>query len=201
MSHAVYSFYLHVNPEAPDKEIKDEIRDAFEVFQDRLDENNWFTLLSAVTQDNREFFFETTDWHIPGPNVWERGRRFAIGTVALDMGVGPDDESLEDERNFDELKEAIMRVVPKRLSEMYARGALWPDVDPDPDVNRDQFITRYERGKWAQQFERFLMSLSYYECPFAGDGTPYDYRCFDLSGGAPAEEGLIPAILFVDIHT
>jgi hypothetical protein len=97
--------------------------------------------------------------------------------------------------DFDSLMSQIMLEIPPRLAALWAKGPMLPPTD-GPDGS---WFERYCRGVWGRHMELLLQSLQFREPPFTGDGSPYEYRAFDLSWGSHNKEH--DAILFVDIHT
>jgi len=213
MSHGIYHFLINTE-ETEGEDILSDVSDTFESYaRDHCDENNWYTLLTIVTKDNRALYYSDAEREGFGPGEetdeqkakrWDRAVRSALDCVAIDMrlfdiqpydlGGEPDVGLVKlDELGYDELIQRIHRDVPKRLSEAYAALLNPPDLVNKTAV--DRMLDNWQRRMLAKHYEMFR------ECPrivpFTDTiDTPYDYRAYDLTCGYEPN-----AILTVDIHT
>jgi hypothetical protein len=217
MSHATYCFLINISdPEATDQEIASDVVDTIAMWAERhCDENNWYQEEAVVLANpdparaGRVVGFAPVPGYrnemgarislIPQQDRWEWARLLSLQCVASNFELGGrssysflDDKPEESFwNNFDDLKKQILDEMPPRLAALWARGALEND-----DNNRQNFLDAHHRNKWSREMGLFLGSIRWGTVPFATDGTPYDYRAFDLTNG---HEGT--AIVFVDIHT
>ena len=138
---------------------------------------------------------------MPESERWEYARLLALQCAANDFELeGRPSFSLDDKSpdpdyfsNFDALLAKVLELVPAKLSELWGKGALLHKTE---EGERDNWMIRYRREKMSRHYSLLSRAVEYGHAPFADEGTPYDYRCFDLT----RDEGG-NAILFVDIHT
>lgn len=198
--HAVYHFLVNVDLSQPEEAIKSDVMATFNSYADNhCDENNWWAEIDIVTADNRVLDLEGgARWHATDNSSFEYAKLHALRCVANDMNlfetsgfsIGGQDEGGKkiDSLDFDGLLQAIKTEVPRTLAEGYGKLAEGV-VDSD-------WISHYRRKKLGDHFERLMESRDG-KVPFVDPASPYQYRCFDLTGYE--QEG--NAILRVDIHT
>lgn len=202
--HAVYFFLMSLE-DADDLEGAELLANAEETFSgrfsDNLDENNWWTAQAVVCEDGASAIsseIENPDYPLED---FQTLRRIATQAVITDLsshlhgvwdvnplafGARGADETRMDQMTLAELLTEVGRKVPPALSEMYARMSV------DGGAHGD--LQGYQRRRAVEIFERLLGCDT---PPFASDGTPYEYRAFDLTWGEDGRK----AIFLVDIHT
>jgi hypothetical protein len=214
MTHATYAFLIPIDdPDADDETLAKEAERLFEHrFDDRLNENNWNHQECLVLCNGRVVNINPEDdalfreaEQLPQDKRYKWARLTALRCVAnqLELGGRPslvvDPTELKPMEaywdDFDSLMSQIMLEIPPRLAALWAKGPMLPPTD-GPDGS---WFERYCRGVWGRHMELLLQSLQFHEPPFTGEGSPYEYRAFDLSWGSHNKEH--DAILFVDIHT
>jgi hypothetical protein len=195
--HAVYHFLCNTDLTQSDEDIRDDVGAQVESYMDRHgDENNWFSKIAVITQDNRVIPFDDgARWSAPDGKTFEEARMFALKCVATDLdifkntfGIMEPEPTPADNMNFAELEAHMLKEIPKRLAGAYADLAAGKQ---DAD-----FLSSYRRRKDAKGFELFYDSKVR---PFCESGhTPYDYRAFNLCLYGEGEGNVI---VQVDIHT
>jgi hypothetical protein len=178
-------------------------------FDSRLDDNNYYEQEMLVLPKGRlidwkldsDFDWEEDDpdweegwdwegewnrviWRIPQEKRYQWARLYALKCIAKDLKLDPEREP----RDFDALMAQIMAELPPRLAALWAKGAL-----PSDEFDGDN------RERWGRQMELLIQSIRWHEPPFAGLGSPYEYRAFDLAWDD--DDKAHHAILLVDIHT
>jgi hypothetical protein len=202
MTHPTYAFLIPIDdPDADDETLAKEAERLFEDrFDERLDENNGNHQECLVLRNGRivnlqpdrdEFFREAEQVRQEERYKW--ARLTALQCVADQYQLLTPREAYWDD--FDSLMSQIMSEVPSRLAALWAKGPMVPPTN-GPD---DNYLDRNYRGVWGRQMELLLRSIEAQKPPFSGDGTPYEYRAFDLSPGSQNSDH--DAILFVGIHT
>ena len=211
MAHATYLFLIDKHPsdlrEEDAEELFSDLKSDFDVLYgyDRCDENNWYTVYGAVTKDGRflgtDEFVESWTKSYPDPERrFEALLRFAVSCMAYEMEIcgvdkfalpgDSDKETPLDKMSRADLIEAIYEEVPKALAKAYAQFTR--------DAKDSFDMAGYRRARLAQMFERFHYATIK---PFATEGSPYEYRCFDLREDSDAGFDANSVILLVDIHT
>jgi hypothetical protein len=227
--HATYGFLVsldelrHNLPEdAKPKDLLEAAVGEMELWADKqCDENNWFRDLALVTATGEVIssledmeggtFLGDVIHEKKGREIFDVAYRFALGCVANDLelydvcpiNVGQEDKNRDkvDELGTDALIAEIQKQIPARLSKMYA------DFQPVvvKDGERGEFDREgYKREKITRAFEWFVNSLNNGAPGFSDQGTPYEFRNFDIRGdrrGCPMTDDQELAILFMDIHT
>ncbi len=221
MSHAVYSFLIDVPDDAEDlHEIRAIVEDEYQSrFSERMDENNWDSLIDITTSDGRVILIEGGDdltghdrmmMNKGAPEYWMRAQEFAAGCVIADLmmysyvpkgepgsGVIYPGWLTEASTGTDraDIHDFLRENLQAYLRESYGNLNLDPATHwPSGGYHHDL----YRLKKLAKIFEYFINSRWH---PFTlVPVTPYDYRCHDLRDRYDFE-GMKPAILRVDIHT
>jgi hypothetical protein len=212
--HAANCFLLSLEGDDPVKDAKSQLNNWA---NRRCDENNWYKEEVLITRKGDIIqMCEDGDWrgreevgHYVKANAgsapFEWARRFTLNCVCTDLDVFDlprfsiipptnEQEAMRkklDEMSFGDLIQYIDETVPKKLSRIYA--------EMKRDNPPDDWLADYKRRRMVDTFERYY---STHTKPFSCDGTPYEYRAFDLTGGDDLNEiGDSAAIMIVDIHT
>jgi len=218
--HATFSFLLSLDRS---DDVEAQARSCFDSWQEHhCDENNWYELMTLVVQgesakDHRIFQMATDkDWRgrdslfggvvkkqESGEDVWTWSWKFALETIAIDMGIsgpqimlGPVTDMHEERQrcaamSFDDLVLHIHSKLPTLISDGFRSLGLPPE-------KRTFDVEEWDLFEKTRHY-MFFRQISTHP-PFSDSGTPYDYRCFDLTGHGEGD-GEPNAILFVDIHT
>jgi hypothetical protein len=200
MTHATYAFLIPIDdPDADHETLTKEAERLFEDrFDDRLNENNGNHQECLVLRNGRivnlqpdrdELFREAEQ--LPQDERYKWARLTALQCVAAQYELCT--QTRQDD--FDSLMSQIMSEVPPRLAALWAKGPMLPPTN-GPDGN---YLDRNYRSVWGRQMELLLRSIEFHKPPFSSDGSPYEYRAFDLSRGSDSKDH--NAILFVNIHT
>ena len=199
-------FFLIATPEPMQgPQLWDYSRQVFmERFDDRCDDNNYYAQMMVAGNNGVEY--APDGGTLPDYNQLLAN---AHRSVVMDASLYGSKNGLldinpfsfggpgKDQHAFELMSDAqlnqYMRVnVPKALAKGYAAAA---NCDPaEPSVRFD--LQGWRRRRLSGLFERYAGADN---CPFAADGTPYDYPAFDLTWGESLEGGA--AILLTDIHT
>lgn len=218
--HAVYLFYAKTND-------LDEIVEAFdEWINDRGDDNNWYTSLCAINSKGQVKIFVDDRNHrglkkkaeellkinypiyvknesvivskLQGYATIEDFKMFAWDIAAYELSMCIPKEYQEHGflydlkkymcrfRDIKELEHGVSYAVLSAIKTMYS------EVDPQNPV------PSYKRRRLVWLFENILMCPNLK--PFVSDGTPYDFRCFDITDYISEKKGE-ESILSVNIHT
>lgn len=226
--HATYSFLIDVpedlleeahTDESCEEQLRNELMGFFDdrYAERHCDENNWYQHSCAILQNGhviqmcpegdyrgRDEFAKHVEknWGEPGER-FNRAMKFAVECVAMDLGLfGSNSFSLPGMEqttpdkmiaamSYGDLVEAIFEHLPKELARRYAA---YKRLDDPNGFDMDD----YTRTKMARSFELFHSATV---PPFAGVGSPYDFRAFDLRWdvGGSDTDGCV--ILLTDIHT
>lgn len=214
--HAKYSFLLTLDDKDADQ--KDLLEDAIGQFEhwasSHCDDNNWSQPLVLITKKGQILqACEGGDWRgrdevyadvveRAGDKPFDWAMRFALNCVVnelrcfdipwMSLGEPKEDEKKEQERldslSFEKLVEEIHHNCTKQLALAYRdlhNGK--PAKDTLDDWKRRTLARSYEIFRGADRK------------PFSDNGTPYEYRAFDLTKYQGSDED--EAILIVDIHT
>ena len=221
MSHAIYCSLMAIEDPGPDL-----INESFDAMEERLDDNNWFTHHLAVTIDGEVIPMRATTHYRSSPNYetsmlheldhmprsqrWDWIRHFAMRCAVSELGPGivsgglPYDadwlrQDSEAEKwvrkaSIEEITQKILTNVPAALVKKFSDL-----MDERPKDFSD--LEAYRTEGLARSYFLFRKSLLSWgdgevTPPFSPSGTPYEYRCFDLTEGLAGN-----LILLTDIHT
>jgi len=214
--HATYLFY------APNADIDAVVEGFTEWIERNGDENNWYELLCAINSHGETRELATRgDWRgrallaskllsvrytteptpekiagaLHGKTTFEDFKVFAwvIAGYEVCFCLERDDPALSffSERGIARLYPNVRRPFLEKLLEVVRREYNKARVDLEKN-----WMMSYRRRRLALIFENLKSARN---PPFIDEGTPYDFRCFDLTGWV--DEGPGECILAVDIHT
>lgn len=202
--HADYYFY------APTKNIDEAVSAYEEWAKECCDENNWWTMLYAVNSDGeRRVLTEEGDWRgrdkyaaaeiSKGPTVetlWKKAWKACAWEVEL-FEEWEWDEA--DKIPLERWPAFFLTTLLEKIREMY--DELLPNLICGEESD---LWKHYLRRRRTRYFERIFFDLHLYHDgnpPFVKEGTPYDFRAFDLTPYVEEEDDEAVTILVVDIHT
>ncbi len=100
--------------------------------------------------------------------------------------------------NNEELARSFLKYALSSIQKLYSELSVDAYLDEKPGENAD-YLWGYRRQRLVWMFEHLLRDSELR--PFIFDGTPYDYRCFDLRYYFDKDEWNGESVLAVDIHT
>ena len=100
--------------------------------------------------------------------------------------------------NNEELARSFLKYALSSIQKLYSEIDVDACLDEKARENVD-YLQGYERERLVWMFEHLLRDSELR--PFIFDGTPYDYRCFDLRDYFDRDEWTGESVLAVDIHT
>ena len=205
MTTANFTFLLDYDPQQANEELQEYALSELEEWHDNYaDSNNWYHPGFIIKPDDTyihlecpTLYTESAEWE-----SFDSVLKFALQCVAQDMELfgtsswswldgspkaAEDRERLEN-LSFGDLRAAIDKEVPKRLADAYTAIVGEPST-PDNGYQRRHLAVAYEllRGAGAP--------------PFAVQGSPYEYRAFDLRKHNDLLCKEESALMIVSMHT
>lgn len=218
MTHGLYLFLVsEEDVTAEDHENKwDYWKEQVDAYANEVgDENNWYTILEAVTKDGEYYAYD------PGKNSrsknirWNDAMRLSVGILQSDMrlrgsgglgipGMKPTTaEAQLNAMSRDELLALILKEVPATLSWqlMKMSGMSFEQLEAwrDDHTGLGTIDSVYTLKATMRAYMAMINSSV---PPFTRDSMSfYDYRCFDLRAENQGSDLDKCAIIYVDIHT
>ena len=220
--HGVYLFYVETS------DIDENIRVFDDWCDNKCDENNWMMPLCAInSKGESRILAETNDWRARDKAARELlTETYPVKTKKTAEQIASEIQSTGTIEDFkvlawliaaSDVKEFIPKQYPQRkFFERKNIINLYPDIKeqflenmrvvitdlysnvPHESKSREAFLASYMRSSLTFIYENILNSLN---PPFIDRGTPYEYRCFDLTGYIDDASPDGESIMAVDIHT